>query len=71
MTSTAKDYTMYELTFAGFAYVARRVRYRRMHKTLESVKAEAEKVLARLPNRGAHPAVIYKDDERQPVASLS
>jgi hypothetical protein len=51
MTKTAK----YELTFWGGV----KAKYKRNHPTLEAATAEAKKVLAKLSNRAAHPAVIY------------
>jgi hypothetical protein len=45
----------YELTFRGGVSL----RYRRNHKTLEQAKAEAHRVLGKLSNRAAHPAIIY------------
>jgi hypothetical protein len=46
---------MYELTFWGGV----NVKHKRNHPTLEAATAEAKKVLAKLDNRAAHPAVIY------------
>ncbi len=57
----------FELTFWG----GTDIRYRRRHKTLDAAQAEAEKVLAKMDQRAAHPAVIYHDDERQPVATVN
>lgn len=55
----------YELSFWG--YVDRK--YKINHDTIESAEAEARRVLATLPNRRAHPAVIY--DERRVVSSVA
>jgi hypothetical protein len=51
MTKTAK----YELTFWGSVTV----KHKRNHPTLEAATTEAKKVLAKVSNRTAHPAVIY------------
>lgn len=48
----------YELTFWGGVSV----KYRRNHKSIEAARSEAARVLAKLPNRAAHHAIIY--DER-------
>ena len=56
----------FELTFWGGV----NVKYRRNHKNVEAAKTEAQRVLAKLPNRNAHPAVIYKDGENLPVAAV-
>jgi len=62
---------MYELVFAGAALVkAYRIpRYRRMHESLASARAEAKKVRATMEARGlpvaAHPAQIYGPDGEQ------
>lgn len=45
--------------------------YRRTHLTLDSARKEAERVLAEMSNRGAHPAVIYEDGKSQPVATVN
>lgn len=67
MTNHAARSGKFELTFFG----GTDVRYRRRHKTLEAAQAEAEKVLAKMEQRAAHPAVIYHDDARQPVATVN
>ena len=46
---------MFELVFAG----GPNFRYRRLHKTYEAAEAEAVRILAKMPNRAAHPAIIY------------
>ena len=46
----------FELTFWGGSAGEK---YRRNHKTFDSAKAEAHRVLAEMSNRGAHPAIIY------------
>lgn len=62
---------MYELVFAGTGLVkAYKIpRYRRIHETLASARAEAEKVRAKMEARGlpvaAHPAQIYGPDGEQ------
>lgn len=64
----------FELSFWGLAphkgMIASGIKFRARHTTLEAAKAEADRVLAKLPNRGAHPAVIYQDGKSQPVASV-
>ncbi len=47
--------TNFELTFFG----GTRLRYRRVHSTFEAAEAEAYRVLARMDNRAAHPAIIF------------
>ena len=66
MTNHPNRSGTFELSFWGLVSV----KYRPRHKTIEAAKAEAERVLAKLPNRGAHPAVIYQDGKSQPVASV-
>lgn len=58
--------TEYELTFWGGVAT----RYKRLHTNMASAKQEALRVLAQLPNRGQHPAVIYRDGKRTPVATV-
>jgi hypothetical protein len=57
----------FELTFWGGTTVDNR----RTHLTLDSARIEAERVLAKISNRAAHPAVIYEDGKRQPVATVN
>lgn len=47
------------------------IRYKRNHADLESAEAEARKVLNKMSNRGAHPAVIYEAGKGHPVASVN
>lgn len=56
--------TKYELTF----WSGVKCKYKRMHDTIESAEKEAKRILAKLPNRGAHPAVIY--DDKKAVRSV-
>jgi len=49
----------YELTFWGGI----KCKYKRVHETLASAEAEAKRILEKLPNRAAHPAVIYDDNK--------
>ena len=46
---------MFELVFAG----GTNLQYRRKHVTYDAVKIEALRVLAKMCNRAAHPAIIY------------
>jgi 4-hydroxy-3-methylbut-2-en-1-yl diphosphate synthase IspG/GcpE len=46
---------MFELVFAGGVGAS----YRRSHATYEAAEAEALRLLARMKNRAAHPAIIY------------
>jgi hypothetical protein len=55
MTNHPNRSGKFELTFWGGVDV----RYRRNHKTVEQAKAEALKVLGKINNRNAHPAIIY------------
>jgi len=66
MTNHPNRNGAFELTFWGGVPV----KYRRTHKTVDAAKAEAERVLAKIENRAAHPAVIYQDGKSQPVASV-
>lgn len=45
----------FELVFAG----GPNFRYSRLHDTYEAAEAEAARILAKMPNRAAHPAIIY------------
>lgn len=56
----------FELTFWGTVSV----RHRRNHATLEAARAEATRVLNKMSNRRAHPAVIYSAGSEKPVASV-
>lgn len=67
MTNHPNRSGKFELTFFG----GTDIRYRRRHKTIDAAREEALKVLGKMNNRGAHPAVIYHDDERQPVATVN
>jgi hypothetical protein len=51
MTKTSQKF---ELSFWGGVSA----RYRRWHATYESATEEAYRVLAKIGNRGAHPAII-------------
>jgi len=57
----------FELAFWGGVGL----RYRRTHLTFKSAEAEALRVLAKLPNRNAHPAVIYQDGHDHPIATVN
>ena len=46
----------YEVTFQGGV---NGLPYRRWHNDLAQARLEATAVLAQLPNRNAHPAIIY------------
>jgi hypothetical protein len=37
------------------------VRYRKNHRSIESAKAEAKRVLSKMANAAAHPAIIRGD----------
>jgi hypothetical protein len=50
-----EDQPMFELCFWGQVPV----RYRRRHASFEEAVEAAERVLARLDNRAAHPAIVY------------
>ena len=52
----------YLLTFWGGASPSFTARYRRWHPTYDAAREEALRVLAALPNRAAHPAVIDGPD---------
>ena len=54
----------YELTF----WSGVKCKFKRIHDTIEAAEAEAKRILAKLPNRGAHPAVIY--DQKKVVRSV-
>jgi hypothetical protein len=45
----------FELSFWGGV----KTRYRRWHTSYEAARDEAYRVLLSLPNRAAHPAIIY------------
>jgi len=55
MTNHQNRNGKFELTFWGGVIE----RYRRNHTTFEAAEAEAYRVLRELPNRDAHPAIIY------------
>ncbi len=46
---------MFELVFWG----GTKLRYRHTHVNYEAAETEARRVLARMCNRAAHPAIIY------------
>ena len=55
MASNKKQKAGFELTFWG----GLNRRYKKFHETQESAENEARRVLNRLENRGAKPAMIY------------
>ena len=59
MTNHPNRAGQYELTFWGGLPNRFVEGYRRHHATLEAARAEAHRCLAELPNRSAHPAIIY------------
>lgn len=56
----------FELTFWGGTSID----YRRYHLTLGSARDEAQRVLKKLRDRAAHPAVIYEDGQTLPVWTI-
>lgn len=57
MTNHPNRRGKFELTFWGGD--GHGVRYRRFHKTEADARAEAERVLNAMSNRGAYPAIVY------------
>lgn len=49
----------FELVFWGGLPARFVPKYRRHHETFDAAKREAYRCLAELPNRAAHPAIIY------------
>jgi hypothetical protein len=57
-TQQEPNMTTFELVFWGGA-INKLPRHKRNHDTIDSAEAEARRILAKIGNRPAHPAIIY------------